>query len=481
MNMLKQRPSQTSTEHVDLDREGFEELADQAAQRQRQRTRRLASAAVKENTRTDLFRMKKFHHVEFYCGDATATASRFIWGLGMKLVAKSDQSTGNTQHASYVVQSNDLRFVCTAPYSLATAPPPTAGMTSAEAGPPSASSSSSSPLPGFDPAAAHEFFRRHGLAGKAIGIEVEDAADAYEQCMARYGTAGIAADAGIQPPTRVSDLDGRGAATISEVRAYGDVVLRFLSFEAEAAPEDSIEEGVGEGRDVRSFTGAFLPNFVDVEDDACGGGAGREDFGLQRADHIAGNVWDILEHGDHIAGMTGMHEFAEVAAADVGTVDSGLNSIVHASNNEMVLLVLNEPTFGTAKKSQIQMFLEQNEGPGLQHIELGLLADQDEEGVLLQVFTKPVGDRPTLFFEIIQRIGCAFEATEGDAEGDRGVFGPSPGAKQGGVAAPQEGTGGQGELLQRGGCGGFGLGNVKALFESIEKHESTLTTGTERQ
>ncbi|CAM9788958.1 unnamed protein product, partial [Ectocarpus sp. 12 AP-2014] len=97
-------------------------LAAQAAGRQAARTRKLASATSKENTRTDLFRMKKFHHVEFYCGDATAAASRFVWGLGMKLVAKSDQSTGNAQHASYVVQSNDLRFVCTAPYSLATTP-----------------------------------------------------------------------------------------------------------------------------------------------------------------------------------------------------------------------------------------------------------------------------------------------------------------------------------------------------------------------
>eukprot|EP00903_Cladosiphon_okamuranus_P005811 g5755.t1 len=506
----------------------FDELADQAAERQEQRTRRLTSATMKENTKTDLFRMKKFHHVEFYCGDATATASRFIWGLGMKLVAKSDQSTGNTKHASYVVQSNDLRFVCTAPYSLATATPPTTSTATSESGAPSSPSTppSSSPLPGFDPAAAHEFFRRHGLAGRAIGIEVEDAADAFQQCMASCGTAGVAANASVQPPTRVSDLDGRGAATISEVRAYGDVVLRFISFEEEPGPK-----GEGEG-----FTGAFLPNFEDVGvgDGAGGGVAGREDFGLQRADHIVGNVWDMLEHGEYIRGMTGMHEFAEFAAADVGTGDSGLNSIVLASNNEMVLLPLNEPTFGTVKKSQIQTFLEQNDGPGLQHIalktndifrtmrlmkansdfggfefmappgpayyrdvpqripsltedqleqleELGLLADKDDDGVLLQVFTKPVGDRPTLFFEIIQRIGCPFEATEADNEGDRGVFGPSPDAKKGG-AAPAAGAGagaGQGEVLQRGGCGGFGLGNFKALFESIEKYESTLATGTD--
>ncbi|CAM9252656.1 unnamed protein product [Scytosiphon promiscuus] len=513
----------------------FEELAAEAASRQEQRSRKLASATSKENTKTDLFRMKKFHHVEFYCGDATATAGRFIFGLGMNLVAKSDQSTGNTQHASYVVQSNDLRFVCTAPYSLATAAPPAtaaAAAATAESLPAGdGGQEDTSPLPGFDPAAAHEFFRRHGLAGRAIGIEVEDASYAYDQCIERAGSDG--ASASVQPPTRVSDLDGRGAATIAEVRAYGDVVLRFISFESESgAGAPGVEAGgVGVGGEGGAFTGAFLPNFVDVGDEA----GARRDFGLQRADHIVGNVWDMLEHGEYLTGMTGMHEFAEFAAADVGTGESGLNSIVLASNNEMVLLPLNEPTFGTAKKSQIQTFLEQNDGPGLQHIalktndifrtirlmransafgglefmappgrayyrdvpsripsltedqlrqleELGLLADKDDDGVLLQVFTKPVGDRPTLFFEIIQRIGCAFEATEEDSEGDRGVFGErdpdgSPngqerGSSEDGVGAPK------GEVLQRGGCGGFGLGNFKALFEAIEKYESTLATGT---
>lgn len=135
---------------------------------------------------------------------------------------------------------------------------------------------------------------------QAIGIEVEDAADAYDQCMARCGTAGVAADTSVQPPTRVADVDGRGAATISEIRAYGDVVLRFISFEAGSGPEESKEQGGGGGgggvREAGGFAGAFLPNFVDVGDDNAGGGAGREDFGLQRADHIVGNVWDMLEH-----------------------------------------------------------------------------------------------------------------------------------------------------------------------------------------
>lgn len=100
------------------------------------------------------------------------------------------------------------------------------------------------------------------------------------------------------------------------------------------------------------------------------------------------------------------------------------------------------------------------------------MADKDDHGVILQVFTKPVGDRPTLFFEIIQRIGCAFEPRDGDDEGDRGVITPS--AVDGrGIGAEEA------EVLQRAGCGGFGLGNFKALFESIERYESTLAVGTD--
>jgi 4-hydroxyphenylpyruvate dioxygenase len=202
--------------------------------------------------------------------------------------------------------------------------------------------------------------------------------------------------------------------------------------------------------------------------------------------------------------MTGWHEFAEFTAADVGTLNSGLNSIVVASNNEFVLLPLNEPTHGTPRKSQIQTYLEQNRGPGLQHIailtsdifstmrelksrsyvggfefmptpahsyyervperigadtltpeqlaeleSLGLLADKDDQGVLLQVFTKPLGDRPTIFIEIIQRIGCTTDE----------------------CGQPIE---------QKGGCGGFGKGNFSELFKSIEEYEKQLQEAAEK-
>lgn len=92
--------------------------------------------------------------------------------------------------------------------------------------------------------------------------------------------------------------------------------------------------------------------------------------------------------------------------------------------------------------------------------ELGILADEDDEGVLLQIFTKPVGDRPTLFFEIIQRIGCVVEPNDEDSEGDW-------------IPESKGGTG----FLQKGGCGGFGVGNFKILFELVEKYEDSIGIG----
>ena len=171
------------------------------------------------------------------------------------------------------------------------------------------------------------------------------------------------------------------------------------------------------------------------------------DFGLRRVDHTVGNVPKLAPVVTYLKQFTGFHEFAEFTAEDVGTSESGLNSVVLASNNEMVLLPLNEPVFGTKRKSQIQTYLEHNEGPGVQHLalmsddifrtlremrrrsgvggfdfmpsppptyyrnvkkragdvltddqikeceELGILVDKDDQGTLLQIFTKPLGDR----------------------------------------------------------------------------------------
>jgi 4-hydroxyphenylpyruvate dioxygenase len=203
------------------------------------------------------------------------------------------------------------------------------------------------------------------------------------------------------------------------------------------------------------YDGPALPNYEPIKV------AKSLSMGLERIDHVVSNVPNLFEAVDYFMNATGFHEFSEFTAEDVGTVDSGLNSMVLASNNEFILMPVNEPTFGTPRKSQIQNFLEHNSGAGVQHIavktddifrtmremksrsacggfdfmpapshdyylrvperigadtlsaaqlaeleELGLLADKDDQGVLLQVFTQPITDRPTIFLEIIQRLGC---------------------------------------------------------------------------
>ncbi|CAI5708689.1 unnamed protein product [Hyaloperonospora brassicae] len=397
------------------------------------------------NPRTDRFDVHQFHHVEFYCADATNVSRRFAWGLGLTAVGKSDQSTGNHVSASYVVQSGAVKLVFTAPYALETAKAPDAA----------------SPLPGYDPSFAQQFVLKHGLAVRAVGIEVDDAAVAYDLSVQHGGR-------GVLEPHTLTDNKSGATTTVSEVELYGDVVIRWVSGD---------------------LSGAFVPGY-----DTCG--CPDNGIGIQRLDHCVGNVPQLLEAVKYVAGFTGFHEFAEFTADDVGTLDSGLNSLVLASNNEMVLLPMNEPTHGTKRKSQIQTYLEQNVGAGLQHMalktndifhtlaemrkrshmggfefmpkpnkvyydqmpkrigdaltteqyqqieQLGLLVDKDEQGILLQIFTKPLGDRATVFFEIIERVGCMRDIA--------------------------------GRLEQAAGCGGFGKGNFSALFKSIEEYEMSL-------
>lgn len=424
---------------------------------------RLVGAAhfKRENPMSDRFGVEKFHHIEYYCGDANSTYRRWSVGLGMELVAKSDNSTGNSKYASYVLRSRDLVFVFTAPY----------GQPEASGGGGGDAAGSSVPHPAFDRNEANKFFADHGLAVKAVGLQVDDAAVAYEKAVAN-GAVGVLA------PKDVGEN-----VVMAEIKLYGDVVLRFVSGD---------------------LGGPFLPGYVaagPASQAPPGAAPVDRTYGLERLDHCVGNVPDMLAAYNYLVSATGFHEFAEFTAEDVGTVDSGLNSIVAASNNEMVLFPINEPTFGTKRKSQIQTYLEQNGGGGVQHLalktddifrtlramrkmedtvgfelmprpsdkyykelrakvgdkltekeyaqceELGILVDKDDQGILLQVFTKPVGDRPTLFLEVIQRIGCLREERKSNGEVHK---------------------------KQAGGCGGFGKGNFKELFKSVEEYESTL-------
>ncbi|EXB30302.1 4-hydroxyphenylpyruvate dioxygenase [Morus notabilis] len=406
---------------------------------------------VRTNPKSDRFGVRRFHHVEFWCGDATNTARRFSWGLGMPLIAKSNLSTGNLIHASYLLRSGDLQFLFTAPYS------PSIAAAAAN----QTTDCSSAAIPTFDRAAFLSFSTSHGLAVRAIAVEVEDAELAFVTSVAH----------GAKPSSRPIFLDNR--VVIAEVRLYGDVVLRYVSYKSPAVSDE------------------FLPGFEPVAESF------PLDFGIRRLDHAVGNVPELGPAVSYVKGFTGFHEFAEFTSEDVGTSESGLNSVVLSNNDETVLIPMNEPVYGTKRKSQIQTYLEHNEGAGVQHLalvsedifrtlremrsrsgvggfefmpsppptyyknlrhraaevlteeqmkecqELGILVDRDDQGTLLQIFTKPVGDRPTIFIEIIQRVGCMMKDEEG-------------------------------KLYQKGGCGGFGKGNFSELFKSIEEYEKTL-------
>lgn len=407
---------------------------------------------VRSNPLSDKISAQRFHHVEFYCGDATNTYKRFMLALGLDLVAKSDFSTGNTLHASYTLQSGDLRMLFTAPYQEEAS-------NNNNNNENINSNNNKKSMPGFDSTVANNFFCKHGLGVRAIGIVVEDLLLSHRSMVSS------GAESVLEPTVL---LDEKGEVLISEVKLYGDAVLRLV-------------QNV-------SYSGMFLPNFKDLKTTADRSGK----YGIDRFDHIVGNVWSLRESMERVKNITGFHDFAEFVAEDVGTVDSGLNSVVLANNNEFILLPLNEPTYGTKRKSQIQTYLEQNKGEGVQHLALfsteifatmqrmrdatelggfefqepqpnsyynnvrervgnslneeqyqlaqkyGLLIDKDDQGVLLQVFTKPLGDRPTVFIEIIQRIGCLENN------------------------------------IQKPGCGGFGKGNFKDLFKSIEDYEKSL-------
>ncbi|RZC49909.1 hypothetical protein C5167_018339 [Papaver somniferum] len=401
---------------------------------------------IRTNPESDRFQVKHFHHLEFWCTDAINVAQRFSYGLGIPITAKSDLSTGNTAHASYLLHSGDLNIIFTAPYSPSVAEIPMH--------------------------TACAFSTSHGLGVRAIAVEVDDAESAFNISVS-YGARPS------HPPIEINN-----GIIISEIQLFGDVVLRFISFK-------NSDPGVN-----------FLPGFKGMKDNEPLASKYLDDFGIRGLDHVAGNVMNLAEVTTYVKMFSGFHDFAQFTIDDItGKIESGLNSTMLANNGESVLLAISEPVYGTERKSQIQTYLEHNQGEGVWHMavaskdifttlkemkkrnrhgfefmppppptyykslrrrigenvlkdeqikeceELGILVDKDDQGVILQIFTKPVGDRPTLLLEIIQRIGCM----EQDEEGD---------------------------IIQKGGCGGFGKGNISALFKSVEEYEKNIFPNT---
>ena len=355
----------------------------------------------------DFLPLRGTDHVEFYVGNARQAAYYYRAAFGMSLVAYAGPETGQRDRASYVVQQGKIRFVLT------------------------------TPLRSSDPIAEHVY--RHGDGVRTIALWVDDARHAWKETTGR-GAISVA------EPSERSDEYGR--VVTSSIRAYGDTIHTFVE------------------RD--GYIGAFLPGFRPVESDHV-----ARPVGLLHIDHIVGNVgWHQMDKWvDFYSHVMGFSLYQHFDDKDISTEYSALMSKVMANGNGYVKFPINEPAEGK-HKSQIEEYLDFYPGPGVQHIalatndilhtvtglhdqgveflrvphtyyselqgrvgkidepieeleELGILVDRDDQGYMLQIFTRPVEDRPTLFFEIIQRKGSR----------------------------------------------SFGKGNFKALFEAIEREQ----------
>jgi 4-hydroxyphenylpyruvate dioxygenase len=327
-------------------------------------------------------------YVEFYVGNAKQAAHYYRTGFGFRLTAYSGPETKVRDHASYVVEQGDIRFVFTA-----------------------------SLTPDSEIA---KHVNLHGDGVKDITLRVDDAAAAYEATVAR----------GAEPVMEPVWIEGkRGRFQKAAIKTYGETIHTFVN---------------------RSeYAGTFAPGFVRQEDP-------RPDKGvrLQRIDHIVGNVelGKMNEWVDFYARVMGFSQLVHFDDQAISTEYSALMSKVMQDGSGKIKFPINEPAEGK-RKSQIEEYLDFYRGPGVQHIalisdnivatveemqrrgigflripgtyyeelpsrigeidepldaleRLGILADRDEDGYLLQIFTKGVQDRPTVFFEIIERHGA---------------------------------------------------------------------------
>ena len=356
----------------------------------------------------DFLPLKGTDHVEFYVGNACQASYYYRTAFGMRLVAYAGPETGQRERASYVVQQGKVRFVFT---------------TSLCSGTPIA-----------------EHVARHGDGVRVIALEVDDARSAWTETTSRGGRS-------VAEPSETSDAYGR--VTTASIATYGDTIHTF------------VERG--------HYNGAFMPGFRAVDADPV-----ARPTGIQHVDHMVGNVgWHAMEQWvDFYANVMGFRLYQHFDDKDLSTEYSALMSKVMANGNGYVKFPINEPAEGR-RKSQIEEYLDFYQGPGVQHIalatddilatvaklqnqgveflsiphsyytelarrvgpidepieeleRLGILVDRDDEGYMLQIFTRPVEDRPTLFYEIIQRKGSR----------------------------------------------SFGKGNFKALFEAIEREQA---------
>jgi len=357
----------------------------------------------------DFCPIKRMDHLEFYVGNARQAAVFYAARYGFTNTAYRGLETGCRETASYLMEQGDIRFVLT------------------------------SPLTPDHPIARH--VQRHGDGVGVIALEVPDVRAAFQETTRRGAAAAM-------EPTEAQDASGLFRQ--ASIHLYGDTLLLF------------VERG--------DYRGTFAPGFQSTGKSS----SQRDTAGLLAIDHIVGNVelgamdkWVRV-----LADTMGFTELAHFDDKTIVTEYSALMSKVMQDGTGRIKFPINEPASGR-RKSQIQEYLDYYRGPGVQHIalstddiietvvqlrsrgvdflhvppayyadlegrvgsisepvdklaDLGILVDRDDEGYLLQIFTQPVEDRPTLFFEVIERHGSR----------------------------------------------GFGEGNFKALFEAIEREQA---------
>jgi 4-hydroxyphenylpyruvate dioxygenase len=362
---------------------------------------------VKEENPVQEINIDGFDYVEFYVGNALQACYYYNRGFGFDIVGYRGLETGSRDMVSYVLEQDHVKIVLTGSMNASTE--------------------------------VAEHVKEHGDGVKSIGMRVRDVKASYETAVSRGAKS-------IYAPKVVEDEHGTYVS--AAVATYGDTIHTFID---------------------RSNYKGFAPGFKTIL-----GKAGNS-TGLVHIDHIVGNVEadNLQKWVDFYSQIFGFHIFQYFDAEDISTKYSALVSKVMANKSGTIKMPINEPYEQGLRKSQIQEYIDYYNAPGVQHIaittrdiiktvgelrkrsiefltvpmtyyetlkervgeidedinelaKLGILVDRESEGYLLQIFTKPVQDRPTLFFEIIQRKGAT----------------------------------------------GFGKGNFMALFESIEREQA---------
>ena len=356
-------------------------------------------------------------YVEFYVGNAKQAAHFYKTAFGFQSFAYRGLETGSKDSVSYVIKQDKIKLILTTPLN------------------------SKSPI--------NEHIVKHGDGVKVVALWVDDARKAYEETTSR------GAKSYMEPTV---ETDENGEVVRAGIYTYGETIHMFV--------------------ERKNYHGTFMPGFKKWESDY-----NPSSIGLKYIDHMVGNVgWGEMDTWvKWYEDVMGFENFLSFDDKQIHTEYSALMSKVMSNGNGRIKFPINEPAEGK-KRSQIEEYLDFYEGPGVQHIavatndiigtvtemrkrgveflstppdeyykavplrlkehnhhlgedieklkSLGIMIDADEEGYLLQIFTKPVEDRPTLFFEIIQRMGAL----------------------------------------------GFGAGNFKALFEAIEREQEKRGT-----